>query len=39
MRDYVNRHVAHVDRRGSKTIPNYNDIDDDIDLLGDVFQK
>ncbi len=39
MRDYVNRHVAHVDRRGSKTIPNYNDIDDAIDLLGDVFQK
>jgi hypothetical protein len=39
MREYVNRHVAHMDGRGSKTLPTYNDIDDAIDLIGTIFRR
>jgi hypothetical protein len=39
MREYVNRHVAHMDRRGSKTLPTYNDIDEAIDLIGRLFVR
>lgn len=39
MREYVNRHVAHMDRRGSQTLPTYDDIDDAIDLIGTLFSR
>jgi hypothetical protein len=39
MRDYVNRHIAHIDRRGSKTLPLLSDIDDAIDLIASVFDR
>ena len=39
MREYVNRHVAHMDRRGSNSLPTYNDIDAAIDLIGTIFHR
>lgn len=39
MRGYVNRHIAHVDRRGSKTLPTYGDIDEAVDFIGSLFRR
>jgi hypothetical protein len=39
VRHYVNRHVAHMDHRGSETVPTFNDIDDAIDLIGTLFSR
>jgi hypothetical protein len=39
MRGYVDRHVAHLDRRGSEVVPTFNDIDDAVDLIGALFTR
>jgi hypothetical protein len=36
---YVDRYIAHTDRKGLKTPPTFGDIDKAIDAIGDLFRK
>jgi hypothetical protein len=39
IKQYVNKHVAHHDKKGSEILPTFSDLDCAVDTLGEIFSK